>query len=56
MTAGSGEFIRFNDVWFAYDEELLAQGRFAVEALDLRVARGEFIAVVGPPAAASPPS
>ena len=41
-------FVEFRDVWLAYNEELLAQGRFAVEAIDLKVARGEFIAIVGP--------
>jgi len=41
-------FVDFEDVWLAYDEELLAQGRFAVEAIDLNVLQGEFIAIVGP--------
>ena len=41
-------FVDFRDVWLAYTEELLAQGHFAVEAIDLKVARGEFIAIVGP--------
>jgi NitT/TauT family transport system ATP-binding protein len=43
-----GAFVRFEDVWLAYNEELLAQGHYAVEAIDLTVARGEFIAIVGP--------
>jgi NitT/TauT family transport system ATP-binding protein len=41
-------FADFQDVWLAYDEDLFAQGQFAVEAIDLKVARGEFIAIVGP--------
>jgi NitT/TauT family transport system ATP-binding protein len=41
-------FVRFDDVWLAYDETKLAQGQFAVEAIDLEVASGEFIAIVGP--------
>ncbi len=41
-------FIDFSDVWLAYNDELLAQGQYAVEAIDLQVAQGEFIAIVGP--------
>ncbi len=41
-------FVDFRDVWLAYNDELLAQEKFAVEAIDLKVARGEFIAIVGP--------
>jgi NitT/TauT family transport system ATP-binding protein len=41
-------FVEFTDVWLAYDEDLLAQEHFAVEAIDLQVGRGEFIAIVGP--------
>ncbi len=41
-------FIDFSDVWLAYHDELLAQGQFAVEAIDLQVQQGEFIAIVGP--------
>ncbi|HSH90439.1 MAG TPA: ABC transporter ATP-binding protein [Ramlibacter sp.] len=49
MTAeAGGSFVDFRDVWLAYDEDLLAQGQFAVEAIDLDVRRGEFIAIVGP--------
>jgi len=44
----SSAFVEFNDVWLAYNDELLAQGQFAVEAIDLRVREGEFIAIVGP--------
>ncbi|WP_240788488.1 ABC transporter ATP-binding protein [Ramlibacter henchirensis] len=41
-------FIDFEDVWLAYNDELLAAGQFAVEAIDLQVTQGEFIAIVGP--------
>ena len=41
-------FVDFQDVWLAYNEELLAEGHFAVEAIDLKVRQGEFIAIVGP--------
>ncbi len=41
-------FVDFNDVWLAYNDELLAQNHFAVEAIDLKVREGEFIAIVGP--------
>ena len=37
-------FIDFSDVWLAYQEG----GTFAVEAIDLKVREGEFIAIVGP--------
>jgi NitT/TauT family transport system ATP-binding protein len=46
--AGGEAFIRFSDVWLAYNEELLAANQFAVEAIDLQVTQGEFIAIVGP--------
>ncbi|MES2940508.1 MAG: ABC transporter ATP-binding protein [Pseudomonadota bacterium] len=41
-------FIHFKDVWLAYNEELEAAGQFAVEAIDLDVEEGAFIAIVGP--------
>jgi NitT/TauT family transport system ATP-binding protein len=41
-------FVDFQDVWLAYNEELLRENHFAVEAIDLKVKRGEFIAIVGP--------
>ena len=44
----SDAFVQFDDVWLAYNDELLAQNQFAVEAIDLQVQRGEFIAIVGP--------
>src|SRR6187551_1507013 len=44
----SRPFVDFRKVWLAYNEEALAQGQFAVEAIDLQVSQGEFIAIVGP--------
>jgi NitT/TauT family transport system ATP-binding protein len=44
----SASFVDFKNVWLAYNEELLARQQFAVEAIDLKVAPGEFIAIVGP--------
>lgn len=41
-------FVEFKDVWLAYNEELLQANHFAVEAINLTVQRGEFIAIVGP--------
>ena len=41
-------FVSFDDVWLAYNDELLAARQFAVEAITLRAAPGEFIAIVGP--------
>ena len=53
VVAGGGaspaeSFISFKDVWLAYNAELWAAGQFAVEAIDLEVGSGEFIAIVGP--------
>ncbi len=41
-------FVDFQDVWLAYNEQLLKANQFAVEAIDLKVHAGEFIAIVGP--------
>jgi NitT/TauT family transport system ATP-binding protein len=41
-------FVNFDNVWLAYNEELLAQETFAVEDINLKVKHGEFIAIVGP--------
>lgn len=45
---GEKEFVAFRDVWLAYNQELLAAKHFAVEAIELSVKQGEFIAIVGP--------
>jgi NitT/TauT family transport system ATP-binding protein len=41
-------FVDFRDVWLAYNDAFLQQNQFAVEAIDLQVRQGEFIAIVGP--------
>ncbi|HIV71588.1 MAG TPA: ABC transporter ATP-binding protein [Candidatus Aquabacterium excrementipullorum] len=41
-------FVDFQNVWLAYNDELLANGQFAVEDISLKMAEGEFIAIVGP--------
>jgi NitT/TauT family transport system ATP-binding protein len=41
-------FVEFKNVWLAYNEELLAQGQYAVEDISLALSRGEFAAIVGP--------
>ena len=41
-------FIDFQNVWLAYNDALLAQNTFAVEAIDLKVNKGQFVAIVGP--------
>ena len=46
--AASPPFVDFSDVWLAYNDEFLARRQFAVEAIDLKVHQGEFIAIVGP--------
>ena len=46
--AASTPFVQFENVWLAYNEELLAQNQFAVEDISLSVKDGEFIAIVGP--------
>jgi NitT/TauT family transport system ATP-binding protein len=42
------DFVSFDDVWLAYNDELLAAGQFAVEGISLKMHRGEFVAIVGP--------
>ncbi|OYT87988.1 MAG: nitrate ABC transporter ATP-binding protein [Burkholderiales bacterium PBB6] len=41
-------FVDFHQVWLAYNDELMAQGQYAVEDINLQVEEGEFIAIVGP--------
>jgi NitT/TauT family transport system ATP-binding protein len=41
-------FVDFRNVWLAYNKDLLAQNRFAVEDITLQMDEGEFIAIVGP--------
>ena len=41
-------FVDFQNVWLAYNDELWAQGQFAVEDLNLQIDEGEFVAIVGP--------
>ena len=42
------DFVDFSHVWLAYNDELLAANRFAVEDIDMRIGEGEFVAIVGP--------
>ncbi len=44
----SDPFVNFQNVWLAYNDELLAQNQFAVEDISLQVGKGAFIAIVGP--------
>ncbi|MET1116586.1 MAG: ABC transporter ATP-binding protein [Comamonas sp.] len=48
MTDTAPPFVDVRNVWLAYNDELRAQNHFAVEAIDLQLTRGEFIAIVGP--------
>ena len=48
MTASADHFVDFQNVWLAYNDELLSQNHFAVEDINLQVKQGEFIAIVGP--------
>ena len=48
LTPPDKPFVDFQNVWLAYNDELLAQGNFAVEDISLQVGQGEFIAIVGP--------
>lgn len=47
-TTSINAFVDFRNVWLAYNDELLQQQQFAVEAIDLQVRKSEFIAIVGP--------
>ena len=46
--ASDKPFVDFDQVWLAYNDDLLAKNLFAVEDINLQVKRGEFIAIVGP--------
>jgi NitT/TauT family transport system ATP-binding protein len=46
--ASTRPFVDFQNVWLAYNNELLAQGQYAVEDISLQMTQGEFIAIVGP--------
>ena len=48
MAAAAPSFVDFSDVWLAYNAQLQTANHFAVEAIDLKVQQGEFIAIVGP--------
>ncbi len=41
-------FVDFQNVWLAYNDDLLAKQQFAVEDISLQMKQGEFIAIVGP--------
>ena len=41
-------FVDFQDVWLAYNEQLLEAKNFAVEAIDLKVRAGEVLATWDP--------
>ncbi len=47
-TASDKPFVDFDQVWLAYNDDLLAKNTFAVEDINLKVKQGEFIAIVGP--------
>jgi len=47
-TESNAPFVHFDDVWLAYNDELLVKNVFAVENINLQVQQGEFIAIVGP--------
>jgi len=41
-------FVKFEKVFLAYNDELLANGQYAVEDISLDIRKGEFVAIVGP--------
>ena len=47
-SSSDNAFVNFDGVWLAYNDDLLAQNIFAVEDINLKVKKGEFIAIVGP--------
>ena len=44
----SDYFVDFEQVWLAYNDELLAKNDFAIEDITLKAKKGEMIAIVGP--------
>ncbi len=42
-TSSPRPFVDFQHVWLAYNDELLAQGQFAVEDISLQMTQGEFM-------------
>jgi len=44
----TANFVDFQNVWLAYNDELLAQNHYSVEDSKLQVKQGEFIPIVGP--------
>ena len=38
-------FVEFENVWLAYNDELLAKKQFAVEDIGLQIRKGEFVAI-----------
>ena len=48
MSNSEKAFVDFDQVWLAYNDDLLAKNVFAVEDINLKVKQGEFIAIVGP--------
>ena len=47
-SSSDNAFVNFDGVWLAYNDDLLAKNIFAVEDINLKVKKGEFIAIVGP--------
>jgi NitT/TauT family transport system ATP-binding protein len=48
VPSSEAPFVDFDQVWLAYNDDLLAKNIFAVEDINLKVKKGEFIAIVGP--------
>lgn len=48
LTDKEALFVDFQNVWLAYNDELLEKNEFAVEDICLSTKDGEFIAIVGP--------
>ena len=48
LTDKEALFVDFQNIWLAYNDELLEKNEFAVEDICLSTKDGEFIAIVGP--------